>query len=111
MAAANPQGLLYGFHITKQGDPPPTFGMNPAEASHIEILNDPRGEGHGAYLLVVWPDKTVYLHHWPYVQSIMTHLARSGATVAKSGERTWSHELEKEILADARPRPAYRKLV
>ena len=113
------KGLLIGFHIVKQGDPPPTFGMDPGLATHLELLEPPVfGESmgdraglptrNGVYLLAIWPDKTTYLCHWDK-ESVLAHLARAGVVPQELG-RVWSSKLQKEILAQARPRPAFRAL-
>ena len=106
--------MIYGFHIIKQGDPPPTFSMELKDATHLELLKVPLFNGEpyrsGVYLLATWADKTVYLAWWGHKDSLLKHMAKHGVTSYIEEERFYSQALEKEYLANARPRPAFRKL-
>ena len=102
---------IYAYYVEyHRGDAPPNPPRNVGDATHIELIKSPTSND-GVYLYVAWKDKTKYLQAWGSRGMLLGLMETSGLKPMVVDERVWSSSLEREILADANPRPYLSKVV
>lgn len=99
---------VYGYHLRKtdkihsQYWPPNTEAKLVEDATTVEVLKCPWDDNR-VFLYIVWPDKFKYLLQWPK-DSLEKNLPEKFKKALREKKmKTWSRQLEKNLLKDARP--------